>query len=84
MSGEHEELAKACKEFAAEGWGDEAERVARALLDNQYVTTVDDQGDRRYWKVKTGAGQGLNWSGDVANASFASTVEKKLFFPTSS
>ena len=79
MTGDHPELARAAASFAKDGWQDLAERAALTLLDNQLVHITDTQHRRRLYKVNTGAGQGLNYAGDLANAAYARTVEEPLF-----
>ena len=75
MSGSHERLSSCAASFADDNWKDEAREVAEFLLRNQFVTITDENGIQRIYHIIKGAGQGLTFSGDVANAAYAETVE---------
>ena len=78
MTGSHEELAGACRDYVAPDWAGDIEFIALVLLIHQYVKTCDADSHEVLYRVIRGAGQGLCFSGSVANALFSKTLELEL------
>ena len=73
MTGEVDELMDGVTNTCNPKDKEAVTKAASFLLFHQYIKLPFSQ---QCWRVKRGSGQGLNWSGAVADAAFLQACEK--------